>query len=148
MTANQVAFLQAQRWSLVVSVGVFVFWTFNSLVLGSKTTTDWIWFFSVPVFQLPFTFSRWFDIAIGPIWAFLLVFWPESNDVEFIFGHTKALIQTWTALGILVAGLNGLVFGLLSGIASAILLTLGITLLIIALQVGKVIINWASVTKN
>lgn len=121
------------RWlPLIIPVIVACFWTVWHFTIGQvpvvaivKMTPDW-------TLMLPIRISRWWDVLVGLIWSFIVLFIFANKGVQkgknlmdiLIFGPLIGLI-----LGVTVGVNFSILYGLVVGLALSIVagLFLGLT---------------------
>ena len=131
------------RWSLLSAAAIGLFWLIYYFIAGEVPVVEEIQMTLEWTFVLPFGVSRWWDVAIGPIWSVMLVLIFTNENVKkddlvggLVFGLVGGLVfglgfglvfgLGFGLVGGLVGGLVlGLVFGLVLGLGFGLVFGLG-----------------------
>lgn len=128
---NRKAKMRMAWWFSLISGGIIaLLWTWQRLVAGFVPVTTEILWTPEKVIRLPFEVSRWWDIFIGPIWSFILV---------YLFTNDKVTQKTGLVIGLIV----GLIAGLGAGLGAGLIVGLGVGLVggLIAGMGGELVIG-------
>ena len=108
------------RWSVISAGLIALFWTIWALashghvpVVTALNLTD------TTSLKLPFAISRWWDVAIGPIWSLLLIAIFTSQKLrknkDWVLGLVSSLVFGLIS-GLIIGLISSLTFGLISGL--------------------------------
>ena len=127
------------RWSLVSAGLIAGFWLLWYVIVGTVPNVSSISIGEDYIFELSFKISRWWDIAIGPLWSTVFVLFvsnkriQQDEDLRFAFivglmaGAIAGMVfplnfdaQLAAVLTVLFVCILGLVFGIAGGILFAL----------------------------
>jgi len=123
-TKHQILF-----WSSLVS-GLFAFaLAYWNLFIGEMPVVASIKILGTWTLPLPFAISRWWDIAIGPIWATISVFLLRTDEKEngkenssfFMYLFPFVVGGLGIATGLFLVRSFGLIVGLIAGLVVALI---------------------------
>ena len=101
------------RWSIISTSVLTLFWFVWYLIVGSVPEASQIVLWPGLTVQLPFPISRWYDLLLGPIYSYLIVYLLTSKQFK------DSLVNEDIVPGLLLvigAGLSGLLVGAFFGL--------------------------------